>query len=343
MTRIILAGFIAVALIVLVGCNSVSDSTELAAKTVVAEETVVKEPVFMKKTYTYKVVGDVSIEADVSRLDDKKPRPVVVYLHGGALINGDKGSIPGDLPKLCREEGYIFISLNYRLAPEVKAPAIIEDVQDAFQWIREQGPKLFNADPSKIVVTGGSAGGYLTMMTGICVEPKPTALVAYWGYGDLDGYWYTEPSEHYRKVKELVSKEEAYEAIGKGVVTGAGKGRAKLGRKRAKYYLYLRQNGWWTKEVTGFDPVSERDKITPYCPVRNITKQYPPIMMVHGTEDTDVPYEKSVDMAKELTRHGVEHELVTVQGAGHGLRGADRPLVRKARDKALEFIKKYMQ
>jgi acetyl esterase/lipase len=91
------------------------------------------------------------------------------------------------------------VSFDYRLAPEVKLPAIIKDVRDAFRWLRERGPGLFHADPDRLVVTGGSAGGYLTLMTGFCVQPRPRALVAYWGYGDVDGDWYTKPSEHYRK------------------------------------------------------------------------------------------------------------------------------------------------
>src|SRR5262249_18857725 len=64
-------------------------------------------------------------------------------------------------------------------------------------WLREQGPKRLHIDPARMVVTGGSAGGYLTLMAGFRVKPKPAALVAYWGYGDVDGDWYTKPSEHY--------------------------------------------------------------------------------------------------------------------------------------------------
>jgi dipeptidyl aminopeptidase/acylaminoacyl peptidase len=62
-------------------------------------------------------------------------------------------------------------------------------------------------------------------------------------------------------------------------------------------------------------------------------------MLVHGTVDTDVPYELSADMAKELTRHKVAHELVTVPGAGHGLSGGDKKLVDEANDKAVAFIR----
>src|SRR5207249_881926 len=137
----------------------------------------------------------------------------------------------------------------------------------------------------------------------ICVSPRPKALVAYWGYGDVDGDWYTKPSQFYR-MRPLVDKAEAYQAIGKKVLTGT-EGDSSKGR--GLFYLYLRQNGLWTKEVTGFDP-SERAKLDPYCPVRNISAEYPPILMIHGTNDDDVPYERSTDMAEALAKHGVPHE-----------------------------------
>ena len=76
------------------------------------------------------------------------------------------------------------------------------------------------ADPERVVVAGGSAGGYLTLLTGCRVRPRPTALVAYWGYGDVDGDWYTKPSDHYRTNVPLVGKDEAYQAVGGPVLTG---------------------------------------------------------------------------------------------------------------------------
>src|SRR5262245_20157763 len=173
----------------------------------------------VKQTHTYKTVGDVKIQADVYRPDDDKVRPVLVWLHGGALIVGSRADVPKDLLVLCRAEGYALVSFDYRLAPEVKLPAIIDDLRDAFRWLHEQGPKLFHADPTRVAVAGGSAGGYLTLVAGVCVRPKPRALVAYWGYGDVDGPWYTQPSAFYRKLP-LVSKEEAGRAVGGKVLTG---------------------------------------------------------------------------------------------------------------------------
>jgi acetyl esterase/lipase len=308
---------------------------------VALQPTLADEPAFAKKTYTFKTVDGVAIHVDVHRLADTQVRPVVVWLHGGALIMGSRGAVPKNLIELCRQEGYALVSFDYRLAPETKLPGIIADVQDAFRWLQKDGPKLLHIDPERIVVTGGSAGGYLTMMTGICVAPRPRALVAYWGYGDVDGDWYTKPSEHYRTTRPLVKKETADAAVGKGVPTGSD-GTQPGQKNRGLYYLYLRQNGLWTKEVTGFDPATERGKLDPFCPVRNVTPSYPPLLMVHGTKDTDVPYELSAAMAKELARHGVAHELVTVPDAEHGLAGGDKKLVAEAHGRALAFIRNHL-
>src|SRR5205809_1068129 len=96
-------------------------------------------PAFEKKTFVYKTVGDVKIEADVYRANDDKVRSVLVWIHGGALVMGSRNGVPKDLLDLCKSKGYCLVSIDYRLAPEVKLPAIIDDVKDAFRWLREQG------------------------------------------------------------------------------------------------------------------------------------------------------------------------------------------------------------
>src|SRR5215470_11866247 len=206
------------------------------------------DPPLPKQTHTYKTAGDLKIQADVYRADDTKVRPVVVWIHGGALISGNRRSVPQDLLDLCRDEGYALVSIDYRLAPEVKLPEVVADVEDAFRWLRGDGAKECHLDAGRVVATGGSAGGYLTLMTGVAVRPRPRALVTYWGYGDVDGTWYTTPSEFYRKQVPLIDKAEAYKGVGGRVVTGSEDGVDF--KARGRFYLYLRQNGLWTKEVT---------------------------------------------------------------------------------------------
>src|SRR5438132_13935200 len=90
-----------------------------------------------KKTFTYKTVGPCEIKADVYGTSTDMARPVVIWIHGGALIMGDRGGIDRALRDHLLQAGYAIVSIDYRLAPETKLPAIIEDLQDAYRWVRD--------------------------------------------------------------------------------------------------------------------------------------------------------------------------------------------------------------
>jgi acetyl esterase/lipase len=289
-----------------------------------------------KQTFTYKTVQKCEIKADVYQGSVRPNQPIVVWIHGGALIMGHRGGIDRALLDRLLKAGYVVVSIDYRLAPETKLPAILEDVQDACNWVREKGPKLFSADPKRLAVMGGSAGGYLTLVTGYRVEPRPVALVSFWGYGDIASAWYAKPDPFYRR-QPLVSKEEAYRSVGSTMLSeSSGK------NDRSRFYLYCRQQGLWPKEVAGHDPEKEPQAFDAFCPLRQVTAKYPPTLLVHGTNDTDVPYEQSELMAKELTRKGVKHEFLTVQGAGHGLAGAKPSVLADMRKQVVEFLNRSM-
>ena len=70
--------------------------------------------------------------------------------------------------------------------------------------------------------------------------------------------------------------------------------------------------------------------------------QYPPTLLIHGTKDTDVPYQQSVMMAKELTAKGVENELITIEGGGHGLGGVKPAVIDDVHERVLAFLKKHL-
>jgi dipeptidyl aminopeptidase/acylaminoacyl peptidase len=65
-------------------------------------------------------------------------------------------------------------------------------------------------------------------------------------------------------------------------------------------------------------------------PVKNVTAEYPPTILIHGTADTDVPYEQSVMMAAEFDKHGVEHRLISLENGEHGFGGADKQAIEDA-------------
>jgi acetyl esterase/lipase len=288
-----------------------------------------------KQTYTYKTVADCKIQADVYRAPGDGVRPVILWIHGGALIMGNRSGINTVQLQKYLDAGYTVVSIDYRLAPETKLKAIVEDLQDSYRWVRDKGPGVFQADPHRIAVIGHSAGGYLTLMAGFCVNPRPQALVAFYGYGDIAGKWYSGPDPFYSR-QPPVSKEAAYQAVSNQVIA------EDTGRTRGAFYLYCRQNGLWPKEVTGLDPDREPKKaFDPFCPIRNVTKDYPPALLLHGDKDTDVPYEQSVAMTKELERHHILHEFIPMPNRGHGFdREMQAPDVAAAFDQVLAFLKK---
>ena len=69
-----------------------------------------------------------------------------------------------------------------------------------------------------------------------------------------------------------------------------------------------------------------------------MTAKYPPTFLIHGTEDTDVPYAESKNMAARLAEAGVAHEFITVSGAGHGLSGAKPDKTAEIARQAAEYV-----
>jgi dipeptidyl aminopeptidase/acylaminoacyl peptidase len=108
------------------------------------------------------------------------------------------------------------------------------------------------------------------------------------------------------------------------------------------FYLYCRQHGRWPQEVVGLDPDRDPRAFDPYCPVRNVTPEFPPTLLLHGTGDTDVPYAQSAEMAAALAAAGVAHQLVTIPEGPHGFdrdgRVRDGSVAGRALDKALDFL-----
>ncbi len=285
-----------------------------------------RPPAIDKQTFTYKTVNGDAIHADVYSSGPLVPRPVVIWIHGGCLMYGDRNQLQEYALERYLQSGFTVVSIDYRLAPETKLEEIIEDLRDAYAWVLTEGPKLFALDGERVAVVGHSAGGYLTLMTGFCVQPRPKALVSFYGYGDIIEEWYSRPDAFYRR-QPLVSEAEAH-------------------RDRGLFYLYCRQTGRWPIEVSGHDPDVEAEWFDPFCPAHNVTRDYPPTVLIHGVLDTDVPHAQSVQMAQEFAVHKVEHVFVSPPEMGHGFdREDDEPPSVEEVDvytRVVEFLHKHL-
>lgn len=263
------------------------------------------------QTRVYKQVDGLELLADVyPAATSEQSSAVLLLLHAGSLIAGGRSWFPQYQLDAYRRAGYTVVAVDYRLAPETKGPEIISDVVDAVRWIRQELPEAEAIDASRLGIIGYSAGGFLALHCGHVLDPRPRALVSFYGYGDLVGQWYAKPDPHYAAL-ETIARTDALKFVGSRPIADAS-----LRPQRLDFYLHCRQHGTWLTEVFGHDD-PDLKALLPYCPDRHVDGTYPPTLLLHGDADTDVPYEKSVKMAEALREHGVEHELLTIGGEGH--------------------------
>lgn len=107
---------------------------------------------------------------DDAAIDDpgSPPRPAIVVIHGGSWKHGDKANL--NWRSVCQwfgSEGFVAVSVNYRLVPTATFPAQLDDVQEAVRWLRDPAQVVrYNIDPDRIGAFGGSAGGNLAALLG---------------------------------------------------------------------------------------------------------------------------------------------------------------------------------
>lgn len=263
------------------------------------------------KTFIYKTVGKTSIKADLIKTpDDSTLKPVIIWIHGGGLIFGSRTDIPEEQVKLYLKAGYSLVSIDYRLAPETKLPEIVDDVKDAIKWVRFNASESLRVDSTKIFVIGHSGGAYLALLTGYFLNNPPKAIVSFYGYGDIQSDWYSKPDSFSLK-KNLVSEDEEKKLICDSAITSASF------ENRFTIYLFSRQKGLWPLIVCGHNPANEKEWFDKFCPIRNITPNFPPVLLIHGDQDKDVPFEQSVLMDKALELKNIKHKFIRVNNYGH--------------------------
>jgi acetyl esterase/lipase len=149
------------------------------------------------------IFADVHIPSSAST--SKQPLPVLVWWHGGGLLQGTRKGTAPHLQNAPEKHNIIVVSADYRLAPQVRMPEILSDAGDVLEWIqsKEFSEKTNNkADQNKVFVSGSSAGGWLAFLTasglgykecGLKPPPKPFGCIAIYPISDLkDSFWNTK-------------------------------------------------------------------------------------------------------------------------------------------------------
>jgi acetyl esterase/lipase len=210
----------------------------------------------------------------------KKPAPVLVWIHGGGWGRLSKDSISGQIiPYL--ELGWIVVNVDYRLTAAGLAPAAVQDCRAVLRWIAVNAKKL-NADLTRIVLSGTSAGGHLALITGMLPSgiafdtlgsvqetPRVAAIVNHYGITDVNDL---------------------------------------LGGANRKGYAVA-----WIGEQPNRNEVAKA-----VSPLTYVRKDLPPIFSVQGDADPTVPYSHSVRLHAALDSVGALNERMTIPGGQHG-------------------------
>jgi acetyl esterase/lipase len=216
------------------------------------------------------------------------PWPVAVYVHGGAWQGGDKTEGAGyrEVPEMMAR-GYLVASVNYRLAPQYRFPAMIEDVKCAIRHLRANAA-AYNLHPQRIGAWGGSAGGHLVALLGV-TDPDD-------GLEGQGGY------------PQYSSRVQAVAAL-------FGPADIRLGTDAVSTL----ERVFGTSDTSA--PIFEIAS-----PVVYASADDPPFLILHGTQDPVVPPEHSQVLYDALTQVGVPATLVMVENAGHGFTRMNGPI-----------------
>ena len=118
------------------------------------------------------------------------PAPLVVFYHGGGYVFGDLDTHDAACRLICRDAGVHVLAVDYRLAPEHKVPAAVDDAYAAYRWAREHAGEL-GADPRRVAVAGDSAGGCLaavvTLQARDAGDPLPSLQWLIYPVTDMRG------------------------------------------------------------------------------------------------------------------------------------------------------------
>lgn len=205
------------------------------------------------------------------------PFPLVVYVHGGGWVSGDKSENIQPYAQELTARGIAVAAVNYRLAKSAPFPAMIEDVACAVRHLRTHAT-TYNIDPDAIGAFGGSAGGHLASLLGTASDTPNWTVSAY-----------TNISSNVAAVTEFFGPTNLQEAF--------------EGNNEQTLKRVFAQN---TYENMAFA-----------SPITFITPNDPPFLIFHGEEDTLVPISQSESFTNALITAGIDTTFVRVANATH--------------------------
>lgn len=233
------------------------------------------------------------------------PVPVVIYIHGGDWMYGNRGDASG---AFLTRYGMAVASIDYRLAPRNRFPAQAKDCRDALIFLHVNAAK-YGLDPERIGILGESAGGHLAALT--ATAPDDPAFVG-----------------HYRdkaapRVKALCAVSGPMDIAYLGTLGDVAE--ALIGTHPIQHLLG--------------GPVSEKAELAALAsPIRHVTRDDPPTLLIYGDEDYVVLPILALDMHAGLVAAGVASELYAVPGVGHDMRG----MYRRTQDRIAGFFQRHL-
>jgi acetyl esterase/lipase len=260
----------------------------LAAATAFGSAGQAQGEIITENDVQYAVPDGLPLQLNIARPAGAGPFPAVICIHGGGFRAGNRQGYDGLIKKLA-QNGYVAATASYRLAPKSQFPAAVHDVKAAVRWLRANASR-YHLDSARIGATGGSAGGHLAQFLG--VTP---------GVRQFEG-----PGSHpcqssaVKCVVNYYGPSDFTQSYGKSV--------------DAAEVLPL---------FLGGNLEQARQRHIQASPLNWVTPEAAPTLCIHGTDDKYVAHEQAVWLIDRLKASGVEAELLTLPGAGHGFRGED--------------------